>query len=216
MAVTLVNTFNVTDDATLALQLVSSVTPVTIGSTTYVYTTGFGEDTVSVFTLAADGTLTSVAGGTVTDAGALELDGPTDATTAVLNGIVHLFVAGGSDDGISVFTVNSLTGTLVNVENETDNAGVLLANVVTLTVTQIDGSTVLIAGSFDENGVESFTVNPTTGVLTPVSSVLDNNFLLNATVGNSVPPPSAAGPSCSRPAFSTSASACSQSTRPAV
>ncbi len=72
------------------------------------FATGSIDDGVSVFSLAADGTLTNVAvGGNIADGGALELDGAVAVTTALLNGTTYLFVAGIEDDGISVFCVDN-------------------------------------------------------------------------------------------------------------
>ena len=69
MAVTLVNTANVTDNGTLELLNgtltnfgeFNAVTTAAVGGTTYVFGTGFADDGVSVFSLASDGTLTNVA-----------------------------------------------------------------------------------------------------------------------------------------------------------
>src|ERR1044071_9581069 len=78
----------------------------------------------------------------VTDAGALELDGATGVTTAVVNGTTYLFVAGNSDDGISVFSVAS-NGTLTNVFNIDDasNASLELDGAIRLTTAVIGGGT---------------------------------------------------------------------------
>ena len=115
------------------------------------FATGFADDGVSVFSLAANGTLTNVIvpGGNVTDAGALELDGAVAVTTAVLNGTTYLFVAGRADDGISVFSVNNVTGALTNVENEMD-AGDTLCSTASLRSPwpRLAAATVLIAARF--------------------------------------------------------------------
>jgi Ca2+-binding RTX toxin-like protein len=183
MAVTLVNTFNITDDAILELEngigvtgFENTVATALVGGITYVFATGNVDNGVSVFSLAANGTLTNVAGpgGNVTDAGALELEGAAAATTAVLNGTTYLFVAGTGDDGISVFSVDNATGALTNVENETDAAGdILLDGVFSLTTATIGGLTVLLTGSLAEHGITSFAIDPMTGALTFIDSVAD-------------------------------------------
>ena len=94
MAVTLVNTFNAFDFGTLELDTPFAVTTATIGGTTYVFVAAVVDSGVSVFSLAANGTLDNT--DNVTDAGALELSSTTSVTTAVLNGVVYLFVAGNS------------------------------------------------------------------------------------------------------------------------
>ena len=148
-----------------------AVTTATIGGTTYVFVAGFSDDGVSVFSLAANGTLANAAN--VTDAGPLELDGAVDVTTAVLNGIVHLFVAGRDDDGISVFSVDGTTGALTNVENETDAGALLLDGAISLATATIGGITYLYAAGFDDDGITGFTVNPTTGAVAFLTAVPD-------------------------------------------
>jgi hypothetical protein len=136
MAVTLVNTANVTDNGTLALLNgtltnfgeFNAVTTASVGGTTYVFGTGFTDDGVSVFSLASDGTLTNVAvaGGNVTDtegAGEFFLNGAVSVTTAVISGTTFLFVGGAVDDGISVFSVSATDGHLTNVFNLADTEG---------------------------------------------------------------------------------------------
>ena len=55
-----------------------------------------------------------------TDGGALELDGASFITSADVGGTTYVFVAGGVDDGISVFSLG-LDGSLTNVANVTDS-----------------------------------------------------------------------------------------------
>ena len=121
---TLTNVDNVTDDATLELDGASGVTTAVVGGTTYLFVTGLNDDGVSVFSVAADGTLTNV--DNVTDDATLELDGAFGVTTAVVGGTTYLFVTGAIDDGVSVFSV-AADGTLTNVDNVTDDATLELA-----------------------------------------------------------------------------------------
>ncbi len=106
---TLANVNNVTDNPTLRLHSASAVTTAVIGNNTYLFVTGFSDDGVSVFSVAADGTLTNV--DNVFDDGTLQLDGAWDATTAVIGGFTYLFVTGLFDHGVSVFLV-AANGTL--------------------------------------------------------------------------------------------------------
>ncbi len=175
MAVTLVNTFNVTDGGTLELDFANGVTTATIGGTTYLFVAGFSDDGVSVFSLAANGTLVNVSN--VTDGGLLELDGAVDVTTAVLNGIVHLFVAGRDNNGLSVFSVDGTTGALTNVENEVDAGPVLLDGAFSLATTAIGGATILYAAAIDDDGITGFTVDPTTGALAFLTNETDQTAL---------------------------------------
>lgn len=104
MAFHLTNIGNVSDDATLELDGAGRVATAIAGTTTYLFVVGFTDDGVSVFSVAADGTLTNV--DNVTDDATLELDGASGVTTAVVGGTVHLFVAGFFDDGVSAFALD--------------------------------------------------------------------------------------------------------------
>ena len=92
MALHIHNTDNVTDDATLELVSPLGVTTAVVGGTTYLFVTGGNDDGVSVFSVAADGTLTNV--DNVSDDATLELDGAVGVTTAVVGGTTYLFVTG--------------------------------------------------------------------------------------------------------------------------
>ena len=109
----LTNVFNITDDATLALDGAIGLTAAVIAGTTYLFVAGTFDDGVSVFGVAPDGTLVHTT--TVTDAGALELDAVRGLTTAVVGGTTYLVVAGQFDHGMSVFRVDAtgltITGT---------------------------------------------------------------------------------------------------------
>jgi hypothetical protein len=80
------------------------VTTAVVDGTTYLFVAGSADSGVSVFSVAADGTLTNVAN--VSDDATLELLLAADVTTAVAGGIVHLFVAGASDSGVSAFALD--------------------------------------------------------------------------------------------------------------
>ena len=60
MALHITNTDNVTDDATLNLDAATDVTTAVVAGTTYLFVPGAADDGVSVFAVAADGTLTNV------------------------------------------------------------------------------------------------------------------------------------------------------------
>ena len=114
---TLTNVDNITDDATLKLDGASDVTTAVVSGVTYLLA-GNLDDGVSVFSVAANGTLTNV--DNVGNNAALELDGASALTTAVISGETYLFVAGQTDDGFSAFRV-AANGTLVNVASVVDD-----------------------------------------------------------------------------------------------
>ncbi len=103
---TLTNAHNQADDRFLRLNGASSVTTATVGGTTYLFVAGYDDDGVSTFSVANDGTLTSVHNVDDSESSTLELDGAYSVTTATVGGTTYLFVAGRDDDGVSVFSVN--------------------------------------------------------------------------------------------------------------
>jgi hypothetical protein len=119
----LTNVDNVTDDATLELDGASAVHAAKIAGTTYLFVAGQDDDGVSVFAVAADGSLINF--GDIPDRGLRELDGASAVTTAVAGGKTFLIVTGSVDDGVSTFAIDTtgvtITGTagndLINATN---------------------------------------------------------------------------------------------------
>jgi hypothetical protein len=172
---TLTNVDNVDDgdDAALALDGATSVTTAVIGGVTYLFVTGFFDDGVSVFSVAANGALTNVAN--VNDDGTLEINEPRYATTAVVGGTTYLFVPGDFDDGLSVFSV-AANGALANVDNVSDDATLELFRANSATTAVVGGTTYLfVTGSVDD-GVSVFSV-AADGTLTNVDNVTDDATL---------------------------------------
>jgi 6-phosphogluconolactonase (cycloisomerase 2 family) len=170
MAFHFTNTDNVTDDATLELSIAEAVATASIGGTTYLFAAGFFDDGVSVFSVAADGTLTNV--DNVTDDATLELDGVAGLTTAVVGGVTYLFTAALLDDGVSVFAV-AADGTLTNVDNVSDDATLEMDGAIGATTAVVGGTTYLfVTGNFDD-GLSVFAV-AADGTLTDVDNVTDD------------------------------------------
>jgi 6-phosphogluconolactonase (cycloisomerase 2 family) len=170
---TLSNVDNVGDDATLELDGVRGVTTAVVAGTTYLFTASEIDDGVSVFSVAADGTLTNV--DNVSDDAGLELDGATAVTTAVIAGTTFLFVTGGNDDGVSVFSV-AADGTLTNVDNVADGAARELDGARGVTTAVIGGVTYLFVTGQVDDGVSVFSV-AADGALTNVENVTDDATL---------------------------------------
>jgi 6-phosphogluconolactonase (cycloisomerase 2 family) len=110
----------------------------------------------------------------IADTAGLNLNGARAAVTAVLNGTNYLFVAATADDGISVFSVGT-DGTLTFVDNVNDDATLELEDVSTLAMAEVNGTTYLFAGGFDD-GVSVFSV-ANDGTLANVDNVADDATL---------------------------------------
>ncbi|HKS63540.1 MAG TPA: hypothetical protein VJT13_17710, partial [Xanthobacteraceae bacterium] len=163
------------DNGTLELDGAAAVTTAIVGGITYVFVAGSVDDGVSTFRLNVDGSLTNIAGGNVTDAGALELDGAQTLTTAVVGGTTYLFVGGSPDEGISVFSV-AANGNLTNVFNVTDDATLKLLGIADLTTAVVNGTTYLYAAGSGDAGVSVFSV-ANNGALTNAANIADAGSL---------------------------------------
>ncbi len=169
----LFNVENITDDAVLELDGARSVATALVGGTTYLFVAGFLDNGVSVFSVDGAGQLTNV--DNVTDDAAMKLNGAQFVTTAIIGGTTYLFVAGQTDDGISVFSVAS-DGTLSNVENVTDDADLELNGTTSVTSTVIGGTTYLFVTGWFDDGVSIFSVAGD-GTLSNVENVTDDAIL---------------------------------------
>ena len=170
----LTNVDNVTDNATSNIQGPQGLATATVGGNAYLFVTGFHDDGVGVYSVAADGHLTNVFN--VRDTGPMELDGPVDAITAVVGGTTYLFVSGFEDDGLTVFSV-AADGSLANVFNLPDDGTLKLDNPVGLSTAVLNGKTYLFVAGADDDGLSVFAVG-NDGALTNVKNVSDDATLL--------------------------------------
>ncbi|WP_068956305.1 cadherin-like domain-containing protein [Pararhizobium polonicum] len=159
---------NLADNATFELDGVKGLTTAVIGGNTFLFAAGGVDDGLSVFQVAANGTLTHTS--SVTDNGTLKLDGASDVTTAVVGGVTYVFATGTADNGVSVFSVNS-SGILTNVANVSDTASLRLAGATGLS-TFVMGSTTYLTVGGSENGVSIFRVD-SGGTLTFMDNIDD-------------------------------------------
>ena len=153
----LINVHNVLDTGDLELNGAVSVTTASVAGETYLFVAGFNDDGVSVFRVESGGTLVNVHN--VPDTDILELEGAVSVTTASVGGETYLFVAGFTDNGVSVFRVES-GGTLVNVHNVPDTDILELEGAVSVTTASVGGETYLFVAGFTDNGVSVFWVDP--------------------------------------------------------
>ena len=173
--------FNAIDDVS-ELDSARSVTTAVVGTTSYLFAAGFDDDGVSVFSVGTAGRLTAAFH--VTDGGALELDGATSVTTAVIAGTTYLFVAGFVDDGVSVFSVAN-NGSLTSADNVTDAGALELDGAVSVTTAVVGSTTYLFVAGEADNGVSVFSV-ASNGSLTSVFNVADNSRVLELAGARSV------------------------------
>ena len=150
------NVTNVSDDSILNLDGARSVTTAEVGGMTYLFVAGGNDDGVSVFSVANNGALNNVTN--VSDDSRLLLDGAQSVTTAEVGGMTYLFVTGGNDDGVSVFSVAN-NGALNNVTNVSDDSRLLLDGAQSVTTAEVGGMTYLFVASRDDDGVSVFRVD---------------------------------------------------------
>ena len=168
---------NTPDRGGFELDGVAALVTASVGVKTFLFAAGSIDDGVSVFDVSDNGTFNNVFN--ITDDATLNLNGAQAVTTAKIAGTTYLFVAGGVDDGVSVFGVTS-DGALVNLANvkDSDNANLELDGAAALTVAAVGSQIFLfVAGSVDD-GVSSFKIE-TTGLIidgTAGDDVIDEFF----------------------------------------
>ena len=111
----------------------------------------------------------------VSDDANLELDGAASVTTATVGSTTYLFVAGFSDDGVSVFSVAN-NGNLTSITNVSDDANLQLDGAASVTTATVGSTNYLFVAGVDDNGVSVFSV-ANNGMLTSVHNVPDNDNL---------------------------------------
>ncbi|MCH9665048.1 MAG: beta-propeller fold lactonase family protein [Gammaproteobacteria bacterium] len=185
-----ISVFRVNDDGSLSKEFERggfqnfrgdrSVTVADVDGRSYLFVVGFDDDGVIVFSVAADGDLVEVAN--VVDEGDLQLLGARSITVVEVSGSSYLFVAGGRDDGASVFSV-ATNGSLANVANVDDGGFSNLHIIQSITVAEVGGSSYLFAANTnsDEGGSASGSVSVFSvgddGTLTNVANVFDDNTI---------------------------------------
>jgi len=154
------------DPATGALTLVSGIgaeeglgvnTPtaietVTIGGATYAILASAGSSSISVVAVAADGSLTAT--DHVIDTLDTRFDGVT-ALEAITVGDRVFVIAGGADDGLTLFTLLP-DGTLVYLQTISDTAATGLDNVAAITAVQVGSDIQIFVSSQSEPGISQF------------------------------------------------------------
>jgi Ca2+-binding RTX toxin-like protein len=113
----------------------------------------------------------------VTDTASLNLAGVRSLSTAVIGGATYLFAAGQTDNGLSIFTIDS-SGHLTPVANISDDTTLHLGGAAAVTTATVLGQTYIFAagaGMYDF-GISVFHFQPGT-TPTPVFNVADTASL---------------------------------------
>lgn len=177
----LANTDNVGDGGALELEGAFGLAKATIDGITYVFAAGITDDGVSVFSLAADGTLTNTDNVDDADDVDFRLDGVNALATAVVGTRTFLFAESygpmpSTDDGISVFEV-AANGTLSNVDNVGDDGTLNLSDAFAMTTAKIAGITYVFAGGQGDDGFSTFVVAADGTLLSTPGNVSDDGTL---------------------------------------
>ena len=177
------NVQNVPDDGNLRIRGAYSVATATIGTTTYLYVTGYYENGVSVFSIADSGMLTPKQN----FFHATNLNHPTSATIATIGSNSYLYVAAlgrdtdndgfvDTNSGVSVFSIGA-DGMLTFVQHISDDADRKLLGAHSVTTFTIGGTTYLYVAGATDNGLSVFSIAADTGRLTSVQDVPDTASL---------------------------------------
>ena len=161
----LVNTANVSDNASLLLNGAYALTTAEVSGRTYLFVAGFFDDGVSVFRVTDDGALINTAN--VSDTANLLIGGAREVTTAEVGGTTYLFVTGIIDNGFSVFRVAS-DGTLVNTANVGDSGDLKLSGAAGITTVEVGGMTYLFVAGANDDGFSMFRI---AGDGTPINTI---------------------------------------------
>ncbi|ORE92065.1 hemolysin-type calcium-binding protein [Aurantimonas sp. 22II-16-19i] len=143
------------DSGDLELAGATGVETAVVGGTTYLFVAGTNDDGISVFSVAANGTLTNVFN--LANATGLGLDGVFALETFTLGGETFLATGSGNGDALSYFRVGS-DGSLTHIDTvfDSENASLNLNNVLSVAAAEIDGLSFLIAGGFSDSGISTF------------------------------------------------------------
>jgi Ca2+-binding RTX toxin-like protein/6-phosphogluconolactonase (cycloisomerase 2 family) len=145
---------------------------ITIGTTTYLYASGFHADTITAYEVANDGTLTEVF--RISDDAATPLNGVSGFATTEIGGTTYLFANVEYDDAINTFSV-AADGSLTLVGTVFDDAALGLNAVYgEMTVTEVGGQQFLIATGYSDDAVNVFSIGAD-GLLTPTQTVFESS-----------------------------------------
>lgn len=137
-------------------RLPTEIDTVTVAGNTYVIVAGMGSNSLTVLRLAATGALTPV--DHILDEGGTRFANVSEMAAVTLSGRSFL-VVGGSDDGLSLFTMLP-DGRLIHLDTIADTAALSLQNVSALTAASLGGKISVAAASGIEAGISQFEIDP--------------------------------------------------------
>lgn len=140
----------------IGLNRPTQVETVTVAGVTYLILASGESSSLTTLRLSASGALTPI--DHIIDERSTRFAGVTAMEVVMLDGRPFIF-AGGSDDGISVFTVMP-GGTLLHLHTITDRNGWSLADVGAITAHPIDGKIAVFVTSKTETGITQFSFDP--------------------------------------------------------
>jgi Ca2+-binding RTX toxin-like protein len=178
------------DNGNLGIGGAWGLASLSIGGNSFVYAAGLDEDGMSAFTLGADGAMVNPAGpaGTVRDSdnANYELNGAMDAVGVTVAGNGFVVEAGYQDNGISVFSVNSVTGGFSHTADfhvdDSQSSNFNLRGVRALATAVVGATTYVVAAGSGDNGLTIFTMN-SSGMLTYYASINDDAIVNLANTG---------------------------------
>ena len=128
----------------------------TVDGQNFVIMASAGSSSLTVFNVSATGTLTP--SDHVIDNKFTRFSDVTELAAIEHDGRLYV-IAGGSDDGLSLFTL-LVDGTLVHLDTVWDTNSTALQNVAALEATVVNGQIVVCATSETEEGITLFTIDP--------------------------------------------------------
>ncbi len=159
------------DDENLNLNLVRTISSLTISGTTYLFAGATVDDGVSVFSVSDNGNLTPVYN--LSDNSVLNLDAPEELIAATVSGNPYLFVIGSNDDGISIFSIEN-DGSLTSRHNINNTSAFVFDGPEGAHIASIDGKPYFFLSDIFDDDIKVFSIAED-GNLTLVDQVFDND-----------------------------------------
>jgi len=159
-------------DSGLSINAPQALVPVVLDGTQYLLVAAAGSSSLSVLELGAGGALSVV--DHVLDDLNTRFDGVT-VLDAVTIGDRVFVVAGGADDGLSLFTLLP-GGRLLHLDTIADSAGMALANIAALELHVRDGIVDVFVSSNSEVGITRLSVDPGTLLASQIGGTGDDVF----------------------------------------